>query len=79
VEEVPADQLTVETGKKYFLNAGSVGQPRDLDWRASYVLYSLDSQQIEWRRVPYDIEQAQRKILQSGLPERLAQRLAEGR
>jgi diadenosine tetraphosphatase ApaH/serine/threonine PP2A family protein phosphatase len=79
VTEVRADELTIERGKKYFLNAGSVGQPRDQDWRASYILYTLDTHKIVWRRLPYDIEKAQAKIRESGLPARLADRLAEGR
>jgi predicted phosphodiesterase len=79
VSEVPATSLTIEPGKKYFLNAGSVGQPRDHDWRASYVLYTPATQTVDWRRLEYDIATAQKKILAAGLPERLASRLAEGR
>jgi predicted phosphodiesterase len=79
VVEVAPTELTIELGKKYFLNAGSVGQPRDQDWRASYLLYSVEEQRIVWRRLPYDLETAQRKIREAGLPERLASRLAEGR
>jgi diadenosine tetraphosphatase ApaH/serine/threonine PP2A family protein phosphatase len=69
----------IEPGKKYFLNAGSVGQPRDTDWRACSVLYTPGTQQVEWRRLEYDIAATQAKILAAGLPERLATRLSEGR
>jgi predicted phosphodiesterase len=79
VHEVAPDTITLETGKKYFFNVGSVGQPRDQDWRASYALYTPASQTVQWRRLPYDIETAQKKIVAAGLPERLALRLAEGR
>ena len=79
VNELPPDLLTIEPGKKYFINAGSVGQPRDEDWRASYVLYSPAQQPVEWRRLEYDISTAQAKIIAAGLPERLATRLSEGR
>lgn len=79
VHEVAPDLITLEAGKKYFFNAGSVGQPRDQDWRASYAIYSPAEQTIQWRRLPYDIETAQKKIIAAGLPERLALRLAEGR
>ncbi len=79
INEVPASSLIIEPGKKYFLNAGSVGQPRDHDWRASYVLYTPATHTVEWRRVEYDIQTTQNKILAAGLPERLASRLAEGR
>ena len=72
------DKLTLEPGKKYFINSGSVGQPRDGDWHASYVLYYPDKQLIELRRLEYDIFKAQDKILEAGLPQRLAERLAQG-
>ena len=79
VHEVAPDTITLEAGKKYLFNVGSVGQPRDQDWRASYALYTPASQTVQWRRLPYDIETAQKKIIAAGLPERLALRLAEGR
>lgn len=72
-------KFRVESGKKYFVNVGSVGQPRDGDPRASYVIYDLPQQTIEIRRLDYDIPTAQRKIRAAGLPERLAERLANGR
>ena len=73
------DKLTVEKGKKYFINVGSVGQPRDGDSRAGYVIYDLEAGTIELRRLEYDFEKTQAKILNAGLPERLANRLALGR
>lgn len=73
------DKFTVEKGKKYFVNVGSVGQPRDGDPRAGYVIYDLEASTIELRRLDYDIEKTQAKILKAGLPERLANRLASGR
>lgn len=79
VHEVAPDVITLEAGKKYFFNTGSVGQPRDQDWRASYAIYTPAEQTIQWRRLPYDIETTQKKIIAAGLPERLALRLAEGR
>jgi diadenosine tetraphosphatase ApaH/serine/threonine PP2A family protein phosphatase len=71
--------LTVEKGKKYFINVGSVGQPRDGDPRAAYVIYDLKAGTIELRRLEYDFEKTQAKILEAGLPERLANRLALGK
>ncbi len=79
VLSLPLDRLQVEIGKKYFINVGSVGQPRDGDWRAAYVLFEPNKGQIELRRLPYDIGTAQKKILDAGLPERLADRLAVGK
>lgn len=72
-------KFRVESGKKYFVNVGSVGQPRDGDPRAAYVIYDLPQQSIELRRLDYDIATAQAKIRAAGLPERLAERLATGR
>jgi predicted phosphodiesterase len=72
-------KFRVEAGKKYFVNVGSVGQPRDGDPRAAYVIYDLPQQTIEIRRLDYDIPTAQRKIRAAGLPDRLAERLATGR
>jgi len=66
-------------GRKQLINVGSVGQPRDRDERACYVIYRRAEQDIQWRRVPYDISAAQKAILEAGLPARHAQRLAVGR
>ena len=71
--------VLLEAGRKYLLNVGSVGQPRDGDWRASYAIYHVDDHYVELRRLEYDITTAQQKILDAGLPPRLASRLSEGR
>jgi predicted phosphodiesterase len=72
-------KFKIEPGKKYFVNVGSVGQPRDGNPKAAYVVYDLDEGSIELRRLDYDIETTQRKIIDAGLPPRLAHRLAEGK
>ncbi len=69
----------LDAGRKYFLNTGSIGQPRDGDVRASYCIYVPSDKHVEYRRVPYDIEKTQRAIYDAGLPTRLATRLSEGR
>ena len=79
VREVTADSVKIEPNAKYFINAGSVGQPRDGDPRACYVIYDNESEIIVFRRVDYDMATTQEKILAAGLPEMLAERLAEGR
>jgi predicted phosphodiesterase len=79
VKKVKVDRLTIEEGKKYFINVGSVGQPRDGDWRAAYCIYHLDKNVVEQRRVKYDVGVAQKKIIQAGLPRMLAERLELGR
>ena len=73
------DEIRIEEGKKYFVNVGSVGQPRDGDWRASYVVYDVDNKTVTNRRLEYDIATTQEKILTAGLPEMLANRLSLGK
>jgi predicted phosphodiesterase len=59
-------KFRAERGKDYFVNPGAVGQPRDNDPRAAYVVYDLDNGTIELRRLPYDIAVTQRKIREAG-------------
>jgi predicted phosphodiesterase len=72
-------KIKVMLGRKYFINVGSVGQPRDGDPRAAYVTFDLETNEIELHRVPYDYRVTQKKIRDAGLPERVAARLAIGR
>ena len=55
------------------------GQPRDENPKAAYVVYDLDESTIELRRLDYDIAKAQKKIIDAGLPQRLADRLSFGK
>ncbi len=69
----------IELGEeKWVINVGSVGQPRDGDHRACYVLYDTDSRSVTYRRVQYDTAAAAKKIVDAGLPEVLAHRLFLG-
>jgi diadenosine tetraphosphatase ApaH/serine/threonine PP2A family protein phosphatase len=79
VRSLPLDILPLETGKKYLINVGSVGQPRDGDPRAAYCIYDTVSNEVELRRLDYDIASAQAAVRAAGLPEKLAERLAVGR
>ena len=72
-------KFAVEPGRKYFVNVGSVGQSRDGVAKATYVVYDLKANTIELRRLDYDIPATQEKILNAGLPPRLAERLALGK
>jgi predicted phosphodiesterase len=65
--------------RRAFLNPGSVGQPRDGDPAARYLLIDTGGAAVTWRRVAYDIETTQAAILAAGLPSRLARRLGSGR
>jgi diadenosine tetraphosphatase ApaH/serine/threonine PP2A family protein phosphatase len=71
--------LEFDPDAAYLINPGSVGQPRDTDPRAAYVLYTPDDRFVTYHRVPYDIDAAQSKIRRAGLPDLLAERLAVGR
>jgi len=79
IRRVKLEHLRIDPAKKYFINVGSVGQPRDGDWRAAYCIYDVHANEVEQRRVHYDIVAAQKKIINAGLPALLAKRLAIGR
>lgn len=64
---------------RYLLNPGSVGQPRDGDWRASFLIYDSETRIATFCRVPYNLKDAQERIMAANLPMRLATRLAAGR
>jgi predicted phosphodiesterase len=71
--------LKLEDGKRYIIDVGSVGQPRDLNPNPSMLFYDPDERRAEWVRYEYPIPEVQRKIREAGLPEYLAQRLESGR
>ena len=79
VRRETADYIRIEPAKKYFINAGSVGQPRDGNWRAAYCIYDVENKFVELLRVKYDLATTQKKIAKAGLPRLLAERLAMGR
>ncbi len=71
--------LPLNPGTRHLINPGSVGQPRDNDWRAAFSVFDTEARTLTFRRVPYDLTASQGRILMAGLPERLAERLREGR
>lgn len=71
-------KVKINPENKYIINVGSVGQPRDGNPMAAYGIYDTDTHVVEIKRTPYDIERAQAKILEAGLPVSLAERLAVG-
>lgn len=73
-----AVSIELEKDSNYLINGGSVGQPRDGDWRAAYAIYEPSARLVMLCRAEYDIESAQRKIREAGLPEQLALRLEAG-
>jgi len=75
-ESVP---LQLKTSARYLVNPGSVGQPRDGDWRAAFALFDTDAMIVHFHRTPYNLKSAQDRIFDARLPARLATRLAAGR
>jgi diadenosine tetraphosphatase ApaH/serine/threonine PP2A family protein phosphatase len=75
-ESVP---LQLKSSTRYMINPGSVGQPRDGDWRAAFALFDTEAQILHFHRVPYNLKAAQDRIFAANLPPRLATRLAAGR
>jgi diadenosine tetraphosphatase ApaH/serine/threonine PP2A family protein phosphatase len=77
-EAVVHSTLGVPPGSRHLINPGSVGQPRDGDWRAAFAIYDDDLEQVTFLRTPYDVAAAQSAIRKARLPERLATRLSTG-
>lgn len=78
-EDTCSRVLPLAEGARYLINPGSVGQPRDSDWRAAFAILDRDKHAVEYYRTPYDISQTQHKMEKAGLPEPLIRRLAFGR
>lgn len=78
VEELPAQDFTLEKDAKYIVSVGSVGQPRDYDNRASYTTFDTETRTFSFKRVEYDIESAATKIFQSKLERNFGHRLFIG-
>ncbi len=72
-------ELTLEEGKRYIIDVGSVGQPRDLNPQACFVLYEPERRRVEWIRYEYPIDEVQRKMRAAQLPAYLIDRLSAGR
>ncbi len=75
-ETVP---LQLKGAARYLINPGSVGQPRDGDWRAAFALFDDEANVVHFHRTPYNLKAAQDRIFAANLPPRLATRLAAGR
>jgi diadenosine tetraphosphatase ApaH/serine/threonine PP2A family protein phosphatase len=78
VRAVPGEPVSIERGRS-LVNPGSVGQPRDGNPAASYLVLDTEADVVEFRRVAYDIDATQRAMRVAGLPPRLAERLSYGR
>ena len=76
-QDIVSGAITLEKECKYIINAGSVGQPRDGDINAKYVIFDPESRELCVRFVPYDNEKTASKILKAGMPEQYARRLQQ--
>ncbi len=74
-KELKKGLTTLEKNKKYIINVGSVGQPRDDNNNAKYIIFNTETMIVDLRFVSYDYKTAAKKILQAGLPEEFAQKL----
>ena len=74
----PAETTVALDGPRWLLNPGSVGQPRDGDPHAAWLLIEPEAGRATFRRVPYPIDQTQAEIHEHGLPPALAARLSHG-
>jgi predicted phosphodiesterase len=72
-------EMPLQDDGRYLINPGSIGQPRDGDWRAGFALFDSEAKVVKFYRVPYPVEVAQHRILAAELPEYLAVRLRTGR
>jgi predicted phosphodiesterase len=72
-------EIDIPAGTRHLINPGSVGQPRDHDWRAGFAIYDTEAESVMFYRIPYDVRAAQAAIRAAGLPDRLAARLSDGR
>ena len=72
-------RFSIDTACRHIINVGSVGQPRDGNPDSCFMTYDADKREIEYHRIPYDIEAAQKDILEAGIPKELAMRLSVGK
>jgi predicted phosphodiesterase len=80
VDVIEGDRVSwrLESGRRYLVNPGSIGQPRDRNPDAAFAVYDAGERVVHFHRVPYDVEGARRKIHRAGLPPMLGDRLLVG-
>ena len=64
---VPPQDFELEENKRYLINVGSIGQPRDTDTRACYCIYDTDNNSVIWRRIPFDIDAYRNAMVEASL------------
>jgi diadenosine tetraphosphatase ApaH/serine/threonine PP2A family protein phosphatase len=78
-DEAEEVEMEVPAGTRHLINPGSVGQPRDNDWRAAFAIFDDAIERVTFHRISYDVKAAQAAIRDAALPDRLASRLSQGR
>lgn len=79
VDPLEGDSIELNRACRYIINCGSIGQPRDGNPKAGYIIFDTQDQNVEFVRFAYDVEGAARRIRAAGLPHHLADRLFSGR
>lgn len=79
VSFIKNQQLTIMPKVLYLINVGSIGQPRDGNWRACYIIYDDKKNLLCFKRIEYDVKTASKAIIDAGLPRHLADRLKKGK
>jgi predicted phosphodiesterase len=79
IRTIGAHDFDPDEESRYLVNVGSVGQPRDNDPRACYVIYDSSDMSVSFRRIEYDIQATQAKMCRADLPQMLIDRLQVGR
>lgn len=77
-KKVRASDVAPTNDVKFIVNVGSVGQPRDHDPRACFVVWDSEQRTLDFQRVEYDIDAAARRIVEAGFDEKFAKRLYKG-
>ncbi len=72
-------KLKLEDGGRYLINPGSVGQPRDAEWRVGFAIVDAEKREVDYYRTKYDLTTTQKKMQAAGLPDALVRRLEIGR
>lgn len=76
----PKDNFSInlDKDKKYIINVGSIGQPRDLNPKACYVIFDTENYNLEFKRIDYNFHITQQKMLELNLPRFLIERIEFG-
>ena len=74
----PGEELFLASGRRYLVNPGSVGQPRNGNPSAQYIIFDIERGLISFKKVPYNVSATQERIIQAGLSPSLAARLSQG-